>query len=174
MKRVYIIRHANKNKETGELTEEGIKRAKELKHKLGTFDLVITSNKRKRLLDTAILLSGTHPQLDNRTGIIYESDGQHERLAKLAKEHPLSHAGAAFEFPEFKNLAKTNGENLIALIKETFQALPQNGKVLIVAQDAVMVAAERILTNKPYQRLEASFKPLEGYIVNENLQIEYL
>lgn len=174
MKKIYVIRHANKDKETGELTEEGKNRAIELNSKLGKFDLVIASNKRQRLIDTAVLLAGTMPQIDNRTGIIYSSEEEHEKLTRLAKVHPLSHAGAVFEFSEFEKLAQTNGENLIALIKETFQVLPENGKALIVAQDAVMVAAERITNKKPYKKLETSFKPLEGFIINEDLHIEKL
>src|SRR6266849_474873 len=104
MKRIYIIRHANKDKETGELTEEGRKRASELKNRIGKFDIVITSDKNKRLLDTAILVTGETPKLDKRTGVVYESEEQHEKVGKLAKTHPLNHAGVIYEFPEYEKL----------------------------------------------------------------------
>lgn len=171
MKKIYIIRHADKNKETGELTDEGRGRARQLKNKFGNFDLVITAD-RPRLTETAVLLTDKQPLIDERAGFVYSSQEQRERLSQQAKVHPMNHAGAIFEFSEHKELAQTIGENLLSLIKETVSKLSENGKALIVSQDGVMVAAERILQNKPYEVLESSYQPLEGYVVNENLEVE--
>lgn len=173
MKKVYVIRHADKNKETGELTEEGRERAKQLKKNLGDFDLVITAD-RPRLTETASLLTGKEPFLDARAGFVYTSTEQKERLSQQAKVHPMNHAGAIFEFPEHEDLVTIIGNNLLALIKETFTKLPENGEALIVSQDGVMVAAERILHSKPYAKLETSYQPLEGFVINEELKIEGL
>lgn len=174
MKKIFVFRHADKNRETGELTDEGRRRARELKSKLGRFDIVITSDKNSRLLETAKLLTGTTPQLDKRTGVVYNSKEQHERIGALAKKHPMNHAGVIYEFAEYEELAETIGKDFTALIQETLFKLPENGKALIVAQDAVMVAGEKKLNNKPYKKLDASYKPLQGYIVNEKLEIEEL
>lgn len=168
---MYVIRHADKNRETGELTEEGRERAKKLKHSFGTFDLVITSD-RSRLTETALLLTGTEAQLDERAGFVYSSTEQKEKVRALAKVHPMNHAGVIFEKPEYKEFAETIGKNLIALIKETINKLPKDGKALLVSQDGVMVAAEHLLHNKPYAKLETSYLPLEGFIINENLETE--
>ncbi|HSA83918.1 MAG TPA: histidine phosphatase family protein [Patescibacteria group bacterium] len=171
MKQIYVIRHADKNKETGQLTDEGRERARQLKDQLGNFDLVITAD-RPRLTETALLLTGRDPQIDKRAGFVYTSSEQKERLSQQAKVHPMDHAGALFEFPEHKEHVGIIGNNLIELIKETFQKLPENGKALIVSQDGVMVAAERILQNKPYEKLESSYQPLEGYIIDYELNIK--
>jgi len=174
MKQIYILRHANKNKETGELTDEGIRRAKSMRQVLGNFDLVITSDKQRRLLDTAELLSGVNPLIDKRAGILYVSEDQHKKLGALAKVHPLNHAGAMYEFSEFEELASANGSGFVSLIKETFEKLPEDGRALIVAQDAVMVAAERHIGKKVYQKIEKAYKPLEGFIIDESLHIKQL
>lgn len=170
MKKIYVIRHADKNKETGQLTEEGRKRASLLKEKLGELDIIITSN-RPRVIDTAKLLTGKEPTLDERAGFVYSSKEQNEKLSQLAKLHPLNHAGVIFDSPEFKELADTIGDNLISLIKETLSKLPEDGKALIVSQDGVMTAAEMILENKPYQKLESSFLPLQGFVIDENFKM---
>jgi broad specificity phosphatase PhoE len=174
MKQIYVLRHANKNKETGELTDEGREKARELRNVLGLFNLVITSDKQPRLVETARLLTGEEPIIDKRAGIVYSSEEQHKKLGDLAKIHPLNHAGAMYEFPEFESLAIAIGKDLLSLISETFEKLPENGRALIVAQDAVMVAAEKHINKKPYQKLEKAYKPLEGFIIDETLSIEEL
>ncbi len=171
MKQIYILRHADKNKETGELTDEGRRRARELKDKLGAFDLVITSDKNSRLLETAKLLTGTDPTIDQRAGLIYESHEQHEIIGKLAKAHPFTHAGVIYENPEYKGLAEKLGKDLLALFRETFSKLSENGKALIIAQDAVMVAGEKHIKKQPFEKLETNYQPLEGYVVSEDLEI---
>ncbi len=172
MRQIYILRHANKNKETGELTEEGRRLARELKDKLGIFNLVITSDKNSRLLETAKLLTGVDPDIDQRAGLIYDSDEQHEIIGKLAKTHPFTHAGVIYENPEYKNLAEKLGQYTLALFQETFNKLPENGKALIIAQDAVMVAGEKYIKKQPFEKLETNYQPLEGYIINEDLEIK--
>jgi len=174
IKKVYVLRHADKNRETGELTDEGKERARALKEKLGVFDLVITSDKNTRLLETAELLTGSKPQIDKRAGLIYNSKEQQEIIGALAKTHPMTHAGVIYDHSEYKELAEKIGKDFIELIKETRKKLPENGRALIVTQDAVMVAGEKQLNNKPHQKLEKNFQPLEGYIITENLKIEEL
>lgn len=171
MKHIYILRHADKNRETGELTDEGRARAKALRERLGSFDLVITSDKQPRLIETAKLLTGAEPRIDKRPGIIYFSEEQHKKIGELAKIHPLNHAGVIYDYPEYETLAEKIGNDFIDLIKETFSELPDNGTALIVAQDGVMVAAEKKLHNKPYEKLESAYKPLEGYIITEDMKI---
>jgi broad specificity phosphatase PhoE len=169
MKQVFVIRHADKNLETGELTDEGRARARKLQATLGKFDLVITAD-RPRLTETALLLSGETPILDERAGFVYTSLEQREQLKAKAKVS--SSALVIFAFPEFQELASTIGTNLIELIKATLEKLPTDGKALIVSQDGVMTAAERILHNQPYEKIEASYQPLEGFLFNEALVFE--
>ena len=171
MKHIYILRHADKNKETGQLTDTGRERAKNLKKSLGFFDLVITSD-RPRTVETVILLTNQNPLIDERAGFTYNSDEEKNKLHELAKDHPLSHAGAIFDdIDTFGNLAHYVGEKFIDLLQETFKKLPENGQALIVSQDGVMVAAEQLLLHKPFQKQERYFEPLGGFIVDEGLQV---
>jgi broad specificity phosphatase PhoE len=174
MRGVYVLRHAQKDRESGTLTEEGRRQASSLKGKLGPFAIVIAAD-RPRQTETALLITGVYPVIDERAGFVYESKEQHKRLEEQARVHPLSHAGVIFESPEFRTLAEIFAENLVSLIKETLEALRENEKALIISQDGVMAAAQRKLTHQPLlDRLERAHKPLEGYIVNENLELQEL
>ena len=174
MKKIYVLRHADKNKDTGQLTDDGRKRATLLKNRLEKFNITITSD-RPRTQETALLLTGIQPTIDKRAGFVYETPEEKEKLSKLAKMHPLSHAGVIFEnLPEWEQLALTLGSNLIELVKETFDMLPEDGKALIVSQDGVMVAAEKLLKHKKFEKQDKYFNPLDGYIINENLLVESL
>ena len=84
MKKVYVIRHADKDFETGELTEEGRKQARALKDKLGKFDIVITKDK-SRLTETAKLVAGKMSQIDHRAGFIYLLPDQRKKLVSWQK-----------------------------------------------------------------------------------------
>lgn len=170
MKQVYVLRHADKNKETNQLTNEGRKRADSLRKKLGRFNIVITSD-RDRTKETAFLLSGQQPLLDSRTGFSYFSKEQENEIRPLAKKHPRDYAGVIFGDRKYQDLAITLGNNLLEVIKETIAKLPDNGKALIVSQDGVMVAAEKLLSKGSFEELEKYFLPLQGFVVDENLKI---
>lgn len=169
MKQVYVLRHADKNKETNQLTNDGRKRAKALQENIGPFDLVITSN-RDRTKETALLLTEQSPLIDSRTGFFYFSSQQEKEIRTIAKDHVHNYAGALFSDKKFQDLAIALGKNLISVIQEALTKLPENGKALIVSQDGVMVAAEKLLTKKSFDELEKTFLPLQGFIVDENLK----
>lgn len=171
MKTIVVLRHANKDKETGLLTDEGRVRAKQLRTKLGKFHIAITSDKQARLIETAQLLTGDTPFIDKRAGIVYRSEEQHKKLGDLAKVNPLHHAGAMYEHAEFKKLASAIGKDFVALLQETFEKLPENGRALIVAQDAVMVSAQRFIHKQPYEKLKKAYLPLDGFVINNDFQI---
>lgn len=168
MKQVYVIRHADKNKETNQLTDEGRKRAEILKEKIGPFTMVITSD-RERTKETASLLTGEEPYLDSRAGFFYFSKEQEEEVRSLAKSNPYSYAGVIFSDKKYQALAVALGENLLELIQETLEKLPKDGKALIVSQDGVMIAGEKLLLKKSFDKLERYFLPLQGFVVDEKL-----
>lgn len=168
MRNVYLLRHADKDPKTGQLTDEGRMKARKLKETLGTFDMVITSDKNSRLLETAMLLTGISPKIDKRAGLVYDSVKQQELIKALAKTHPLNHAGVLYEYAEYESFATKVGKDLVALIAETLKMLPPDGRALIISQDPVLVAGERQLKGMPYQKIEASFQPLHGYVVDEH------
>ncbi len=170
MKEVVVLRHADKDPKTGLVTEAGLEDARKRGASLGSFVMVLAGD-RPRLIDTAVGLTGLEPKVDDRASFVYASDAQKEALAPLARAHRFSHAGALYDNPEFEALAAQLGVNFVALIKEVLAKLPDDGRALIVAQDGVMVSAEHIINNVPYGPLEASYGPLDGYIVNQDLEL---
>ena len=172
MKQVHVRRHAPKHA-TGNLTEEGKKLAVQFKKKLGTYDLIISSNK-PRAIETAELLTGLKPLIDKRVGTPPFTPEQEQKLHELGVNHPFGIAGVILDNPQYRIMIKPQGESLAQLIKETLEKLPQNGSALIISHDGVMVTAERILKDKQLDKAEKTFKPLMGFKVHEDGTIEDL
>lgn len=172
MKQVYVIRHAKKDKD-GNLTDEGRKHAKKLNKTLPRFDFVIASES-KRAQDTAQLLTDEKPVVDSRANIINVSLDEERKLFELGKSHPYGIAGVIFETAEYTHLLQEVGQNLSLLIGETLARLHENGKALIVSHDAPMVAAEKMLKKESLEKADKNYLPLTGYIVDENVQFQYI
>ena len=169
MKKVHVRRHAPKHA-TGDLTEEGKKLALELRKQLKKYDVIIASDK-PRAIETAKLLTGLVPKIDNRAGTPRFTFEQEEELHELGEKHKFGIAGVILDTPHYRVMIKEKGESLAELVKETLQKLPENGSALIISHDGVMVAAERVLKNLPIDKAEKTYKPLQGFEVSENLQV---
>jgi broad specificity phosphatase PhoE len=169
---VHVLRHAPRNI-SGQLTEEGKRQAQSLKGKLGKYHKVISSEM-PRAQETAILITGEPPHIDKRAGIPAFTEEQERALFELGKIHPHGIAGVIFDTPEYRELVKIRGKTLAELIKETLTNLPENARALIITHDGSMVGAEKILTNQPFDTAGKYYKPLSGYKVNEQLEIEEL
>ena len=169
MKQVHVRRHAPKHS-TGSLTEEGKKLAQELRKKLRKYNLVISSEK-PRAIETAKLLTGSKPTIDNRAGTPPFSSEQEKKLHELGQNHQYGIAGVILDNQEFRALVIPKGESLVELIKETINKLPENGSALIISHDGVMVIAETILKNKSLDKAKKTFKPLRGFTVYEKGEI---
>jgi len=172
MKQVHVRRHAPKHA-TGGLTEEGKRLAQEFKKQLGTYDLIISSDK-PRAIETAELLTGLKPLVDKRAGTPPFTLEQETKLHELGQNHQHGIAGVLFENPEYRVMIGIQGKKLAELINETLEKLPENGRALIISHDGVMVSAERILKNKMLDKAEKTFKPLMGFKVYEDGTIENL
>lgn len=172
MKQVHIRRHAPKHA-TGGLTEEGKQFAKQFKSKVSAYDLILSSDK-PRAIETALLITETHPIVDTRAGTPPFTPEQEKELHELGQEHSFGIAGVILDNPQFREMIKVKGESLGNLIKEVFQKLPVDGKALIISHDGVMVAAERLLRGKALDKAEKTFKPLAGFVVYEDGTIEDL
>ena len=172
MKQVHIRRHAPKHS-TGDLTDEGKKLAKEFKSKIGTYDLIFSSDK-PRAIETALLITGMKPIVDDRAGTPPFTPEQERQLHELGQGHPFGIAGVILDNSEYRVMIKVKGESLGNLIKETLKKLPKDGKALIISHDGVMVVAERLLKNKSLDKAEKTFKPLMGFVVYEDGIIEDL
>ncbi len=172
MKQVHIRRHAPKHA-SGDLTDEGKKLAQEFKKQLEKYDLIIASNK-PRAIETAELLTGEKPIVDKRAGTPPFTPEQEEKLHELGENHPFGIAGVILDNPEFRIMIQPQGERLVQLIKETLNKLPANGKALIISHDGVMVTAEKILKNKPLDKADKTYEPLQGFRMHEDGNIEDL
>lgn len=172
MKQVIVLRHAPKDS-SGHLTKEGQALAQKFQGKLGKLDLIISSDM-PRAQHTTTLLTNVTPVTDKRAGIPDFTLAQEQELFELGKKHQNGIAGVIFDTPKYRDLVTVRGETLAALIKETLERLPDEGRGLIVSHDGSMVAAEKILQNKPLIKAEKNYKPLEGFIVNEKLEITHI
>jgi broad specificity phosphatase PhoE len=171
MKEIYVLRHANWDGNQDKLIEEGQKKCLSLKQKLCNFDIVVASN-RQRSEDTAKLLTGSDPEIDRRAGVLKTSPEQHEKIKQLRTNNPYGAAGAIFSIPELIKPVKIAGRNLIELVKEILSKLPKNGKALIISHDGTMVSAEKILKKGTFDKIDKTYHELEGYIINENLELK--
>lgn len=169
MKYIQIRRHAPKHAE-GHLTGEGKKLAESVKKKLPTFDIIISSDK-PRAVETAKLLTGVNPQIDKRAGTPAFTLEQEKELHNLGEKHLFGIAGVIFDNPIYRKMIKKQGEKLAELIKETLIKLPENGCALIISHDGVMVSAEKILKHASFESAGKTFKPLEGFQMNEKGEI---
>jgi broad specificity phosphatase PhoE len=172
MKEVHVRRHAPKVAE-GHLTEEGREKARILQSQLGTFDLVIASDK-PRAQETAVLLTGISPVTDSRAAPPAFTAEQERQLHILGENRPYGIAGVIFDTPEFREMIMKKGKALAELIQGTIEKLQDNQKALIISHDGMMVAAEKILKNDKKEKAEKTYHPLEGYAVDDQLKIRDL
>ena len=171
MRQVFVLRHANWNLDKGGLTDEGKQKCLDLREKLGNFDIVIASNF-DRNKETAKLLTGVKPQVDERAGILKLTKEQNDKITELRQKHPLGVAGAIFGIPELIKPVKEAGKNLIKLVKKVLSELPENGRALIISHDGTMISAEKILKKDTFVSIEKTYYELEGFILDDNLQIK--
>lgn len=172
MKGIYVLRHTEKDA-TGNLTEAGKARARELSNRMGQFNLVYSSDK-PRAVETAILLTGIQPIIDTRAGAIPLTPEEVRSTHEEGKLHPFGIAGVLFESDIYRPKIIEKGKELVKLIEELWVKLPDGGRALIVSHDGVMVAADMILLHVELQQAEKTFEPLQGFRVFGNLSVEDL
>lgn len=171
MREVSVLRHANWNFDKDNLTDEGKQKCLGLRKKLGNFDIVIASNF-DRNKETAKLLTGINPNVDERAGILKLTKEQNDKITELRQKHPLGVVGVIFSIPELIKPVRKAGQNLIELIKEIISKLPENGRALIISHDGTMVSAEKILKKDTFASIERTYYELEGFIIDSNLQMK--
>lgn len=173
MKEIIIVRHGNWNLTHDRLTEQGKNRCTELKPKLGSF-AIATSSPFGRTQETARLLSGLEPNVDERASILKSPPEFSQRVAELRKTHPFGVAGAIISVPELRKPLREQGQQLVALAKETFNQLSDDQRALIVSHDGTIVAAEKVLTGAPFDEIDHTYGELEGFRVDESMQMTRL
>lgn len=174
MKEILVVRHADWDLHNDTLTPEGRARCEEVRPLLGIFAVVLCGPA-GRARETAQLLTGKQPQPDERAGI-YTSPSQElsAHVAELRKTHPFGVAGAIISIPELRGPLRQQGEAMHDLVAETMQALPPDQRALIVSHDGTMVALEKVLAGEPFDTIDHTYGELQGFRINENLEIARL
>ena len=173
MKEIIIVRHGNWDFANDQLTEQGKARCLELKPKLGSFAIAISSPF-DRTRETAYLLSGIEPSVDERASILKSPPEFSQRVAELRKTHPFGVAGAIISIPELREPLRKQGERLLDLAKETLEQLADSESALIVSHDGTMVAAEKVLTETSFDKIDSTYGELEGFRLDESLNVTRL
>lgn len=170
MKEIYVLRHTEKDA-TGALTDIGKDIAKELGDRLGTFDIIISSPK-QRAVETARLISGMTPILDDRAGAIMLTPEETKNTHEQGASHLFGIAGVLFDNEVYRPRVLLKGKELAALIEETYNQLSDHARALIISHDGVMVAAYKVLTHDTSLKAAKTFQPLQGFRVFGNWSIE--
>lgn len=173
MKEVLVLRHANWNLVDDKLTDESRKKCRELKPMLGLFNIVLSSPA-GRTQETAELLSGQKPKIDERAAILKSPPELSAKVQELRKTHPFGVAGAIISIPELREPLRRQGEALKSLLVETLNSMEDNERALIVSHDGTMVALEKVLTSTPFDQIDHTYAELEGFRVDENLALTRL
>jgi hypothetical protein len=169
MKRIYVLRHADWDFETGLLTKDGIEKSLRIKSKLPKFKTVITSDF-PRTKETAKLLSDQEPLIDFHASILQTTKEQLDEIMEKRETHPFGVIGVLFEREDLTKNLKKAGFNLIDLMKKIFDMIEENETALLVSHDGTILAAEKIIKGEVFNKVEKTYDSLEGYIIDEDLQ----
>ena len=170
MKQVYVLRHAPKDNETGELTEEGIEQAKNLRKKFPRFTIIVASDS-PRTQETAFLLTGTRPAIDARVSFYQAPPDQSASILTQAPQHPLGFTGAYLDTQNIKENVIRKARGFITMINETLDKLEDGQKALIVSHDITMVPVKQLLDHQEIGMNNKSFEFLSGFIVDDKNNI---
>jgi broad specificity phosphatase PhoE len=170
MKEIYVLRHAPKDA-SGKLLEGRMNLAVELGKRLGDFDIIFSSPI-PRAVDTAVLLTGKEPIVDERAGGIGLTPDETKQTHEQGKLHPFGIAGVLFDSEKYRLQLLKKGGELAQLVDETFTKLSRDSRALIISHDGVMVAAYILLRNMPTDKAQITFEPLQGFKVYEDRRVE--
>lgn len=168
MKEIIVIRHGEK---TGDdLTHRGVDESKALSQRIGDFAIVLCSEP-YRAIRTAELVSQKQVLVDPRANIPSYSEDEFNRLTVLRETHPRGAFGAIWESPILRDDVRDAGQNLLGLVRETMQTLPDSGRALIVSHDGTIIGLEKLLRNDSFETLDRTFEPLQGIAIDENFNV---
>lgn len=161
MKSVYLLRHGHKDV-NGNLTTAGKKSAVTLKSTLPHFTVVVASGY-ARAIETAQILSGQDPRIDDRAGYPMAPQDVSDAINALAAQKGTSFLEAAQLYKNAKVLSDIHdhAQGLNGLIDELLDELADGQKALVVSHDITIVPAmsQRGLAGVPIE-------PLGGYVVS--------
>jgi broad specificity phosphatase PhoE len=173
MKEVYVLRHANWDGKEDTLSKQGKESAQKLSTQLPSFVTVYASPFERTRQTASILSEGLELQVNTAASVPETPSEIREQVLAKRTTHPLGIAGALFEEPNAHPALLSAGTALTKLIQATLSELRDEQRALIVSHDGTMMAAKRILENTDFiTPLDHTYGELEGFIVNENLEIK--
>jgi len=163
MKELYLLRHAEKNKD-GELTEQDQIMASKIGALLPNFARVISSDS-SRTRTTAFILTNKVPSTDKRAGFYAATQEKSDALNKLAAEKGITFFEAAdlYNDGELLKGIRDQAEALNQLVDETLSALNDDERALIVSHDMTITPA-MVLRGQTRE----SINYLTGYIITDD------
>lgn len=165
MKTVYLLRHAEAERGVaGLLTARGQESARNLAKMLPRFAKTISSDT-SRTKQTALLLTGTDPAVDERAGFYLAPPAKGEALMRLAiaKNSTFFEAVIAYDDPEVMEGVAKKAEALNRLVDETLSDLQEGEAALVVSHD-MTIASAMALKGVP----EDSMEYLSGYTIADD------
>ena len=168
MKEIVIIRHGEKNGD--ELTSDGVIACNALAERIGTFTHAYSSE-RHRAIQTAELVSRLPVEVDARANVPALPDNELEQLAEAQKAHPLGIIGAIWENDSLIDDAREAGVRMLGLIEDIMGNLSDGERALIVSHDGTMIGLEKILKKEPFDSVDHSFGPLEGFSIDQDSNV---
>lgn len=168
MKEIIVIRHGEKNGD--ELTPEGVLACKALADRIDTLAYAFASE-RNRAIQTAELVSKLPAKVDARANVPSFPDSKLDKLLKGQEAHSLGIIGAIWEDDELVQCAHNAGVRMQDMITEILERLHEDERALIVSHDGTMIGLEKVLTGEPFDTVDHSFGPLEGFRVNQDLHV---
>lgn len=163
MKRIYLLRHAEKDA-SGVLTNKGEEDAKKLGMTLPKFSKVFSSPS-SRAKRTAELLTGQIPLIKDEVGFYMAPQAKSDKLNELASELGITFLEAVKQYDDTEVNAGVDSKaiELNEFIDNVFQELGQDENALIVSHDlSISPAMEKrgiLLESIPF---------LGGYVIDEN------
>lgn len=170
MKQIYVLRHSIPDYATDTLTEEGIQYCAEMKKKLPEVRLVFSSPS-GRAQQTAFELTGLSPVIDTRAALPVLTSGQHEVAVKVGAHHKYSYVGALFDIKEVRPVVKAKGQELVNLIKDTFQKLSDGQSAVIITHSWTMAPAKKIICKESFDTPPNDYGFVEGFIVDDSFHV---
>ena len=169
MKKIYVLEHANWNFGKNRLTNKSYQECIGFRGRFDPFNIIISSRE-KRNRETARLLTQKDPEVDARAGTVKKLKiFVKGRSGQQSQYQARGSGGQVFSHYIFRRPHRKAGEQLLSLIKETMDKLPEDGTALIVSHNQNMISASKILQNERYIREGERYHALEGFTVDENM-----
>lgn len=162
MKKVYLLRHGERDA-NGALTENAEKAAMSLGKTLPNFSLIISSTA-SRAIQTATLLTGKSPMVDERAGFYAPAEEKSREIYQfgITKGINFFDATERYQNAELADGVRDQALDLLGLIDEILSKMKDGQNALIVSHDLPITVA---MAMKGMPKVSSNY--LSGYQISE-------